>query len=120
MFSPRPDKNFSRIQVEGDSKLVIDYISKKCSISWRLKCIINVILSIASKFEVISFQCIFWEINFIADAVTSIGYRISSSQTWINALHAFNHNSFGLVVLGGSSVVFCLLLFPSLIEKTVF
>lgn len=107
MFSLSLDKDFSRIQVEGDSKLVIDYnINKKCSIPWRLKSIINVILSIASNFEVICFQRIFWEANFTADAVTSIGYRISSSQMWINAFHAFNHNSFGLVALGASSCSF--------------
>lgn len=49
------EKNFSRIQMGGDFKLVIDCINKKCLIPWCLKSIIKDILSIASKFKPISF-----------------------------------------------------------------
>lgn len=121
MFSSSLDKNFSRIQVEGDSKLVIHYINKKCLILWRLKSIIKDILSITSKFEVIIFQRIFRKANFITDTVTSIGHRISSSQTWINALPAFNHVSFGLVALGASSCSFLFVVVSFLsLKKNVF
>ena len=95
------ERNFSRIQVEGDSKLVIDCINQKCFTPWRLKSLMKDITSIASNFEAISFHHIYREANFTADAVTSIGHRITSSQTWnnglpLNALPAFNHDFFGL------------------------
>lgn len=95
------EKNFSRIQVEDNSKLVIDCINQNYFILWRLKSLIKDIISIALNFEAISFQYIYSEANFTADTITSIGYRISSSQTWnnglpLNALSAFNHDYFGL------------------------
>lgn len=44
-------QNIVKIQVEGDSKLIIDCVRNKCSISWRLKTIIKNIRWLASQFQ---------------------------------------------------------------------
>lgn len=46
-------QNLFKIQVEGDSKLIINYVLNKCSVPWRLKMIIKDIQWLAAQFQVI-------------------------------------------------------------------
>ncbi|XP_062021429.1 uncharacterized protein LOC133738002 [Rosa rugosa] len=91
--------NCRKIYVEGDSKLIIDSINKKCAPPWRLRTLVKDILSLASNFEAVSFSYVPREANFVADAVTNMGHRSSTPITWskklpFSALFAFNFDQF--------------------------
>ena len=51
--------NLTKVQMEGDSKLIIDCVLNKCSKPWRLKSIIKDIQILASQFQDIHFVHIF-------------------------------------------------------------
>ena len=68
----------TKIQVEGDSKLIINCVRNKCSIPWRLKALIKDIQMLASQFQDIQFRHIFREANFTADVIATIGHNHSS------------------------------------------
>ncbi|XP_062014664.1 uncharacterized protein LOC133731265 [Rosa rugosa] len=91
--------NCRKLYVEGDSKLIIDSINKKCAPPWRLHTLVKDILSLASNFEAISFSYVPREVNFVADAVTNMGHKSSTPITWsrklpFSALSAFNFDQF--------------------------
>ena len=60
--------------VEGDSKLVIDCIIGTCATPWRLKTMVQDIKQICEYFERCSFQHVFRETNFPADALANLGH----------------------------------------------
>ena len=62
------------INVEGDSKILIDCINNKGSIPWKISSIVRDIKILASSFNQISFIHIWREANFGADAVANIGH----------------------------------------------
>ncbi|PRQ28703.1 hypothetical protein RchiOBHm_Chr5g0005861 [Rosa chinensis] len=62
------------------SLFVINCIKRTCEFPWKLKYLI-VIKMLAS-----SFSHIFWEANFLADAVTSCGYNLHSLMIRINSV----------------------------------
>ncbi|XP_068312458.1 uncharacterized protein [Pyrus communis] len=75
-------KGLKKISVEGDSKLVVEAVVSKCSVPWRLMSIIEDIRCIANFFDCISWSHIFCEKNFVADAVTSIGFQFGNLHIW--------------------------------------
>ncbi|PRQ59821.1 putative transferase, protein kinase RLK-Pelle-RLCK-IV family [Rosa chinensis] len=75
-------KGVRKLQVEGDSKLVIDAITKKFSPPWRIQQIIEDIHNIASKFEDITFKHIFREPNFTAVACAHLGLNCNREKSW--------------------------------------
>ncbi|KAL6141054.1 hypothetical protein ACLB2K_059345 [Fragaria x ananassa] len=80
------DQGFSNIQVESDSKLVIDAINGRISTPWRLLKIIQDIRMIAMSFTSISFKYIFREANFVADAnIAHEGHLLPNGCTWMGA-----------------------------------
>lgn len=75
-----------KVQVECDSKLIIDCVLNKCSIPWCLKVIIKDIRHLAAQFQEIQFVQNFREANFTADAIVNIGHSSSTSETWDRCL----------------------------------
>ena len=74
-------KGLRRLQVEGDSKLVIDAVNGVSAPPWRLKKIIEDIRMLAQDLEAIHFKHIFREANFVADAIADLGHNCSA-VTW--------------------------------------
>lgn len=67
-------RNLKKIKIERDSKIVIQPILGKYNIPWRIKVIIEDIKWLASSFKSISWNHIYRETNFFADAITSFGH----------------------------------------------
>ncbi|KAM5582295.1 hypothetical protein ABKV19_002615 [Rosa sericea] len=78
------ERGHNRIEVEGDSKLVIDAVNKVVHPPWRLLKIIQDIQAIATRFNSISFRHIFREANFVADALANLGHNCTSGNVWTN------------------------------------
>ncbi|KAL6224535.1 hypothetical protein ACLB2K_003390 [Fragaria x ananassa] len=79
------DQGFSNIQVEGDSKLVIDVINGRISTLWRLLKIIQDIRMIAMSFTSISFKHIFREAKFVTDAIAHECHLLPNGCTWMGS-----------------------------------
>ncbi|KAL6178335.1 hypothetical protein ACLB2K_049853 [Fragaria x ananassa] len=79
------DQGFLNIQVEGDSKMVIDAINERISTRWRLLKIIQDIRMITRSFNTISFKHIFREANFVVDAITHEGHLLPNGRTWMGS-----------------------------------
>ena len=73
------DKGFSKIEVKGDSKLVIGTILGKVKTPWRLLSIVSDIRGLSSYFDVIQFKHIYREPNFVADAIAKLGHNCNRS-----------------------------------------
>ncbi|XP_024190243.1 uncharacterized protein LOC112194231 [Rosa chinensis] len=91
--------NCKKVLVEGDSKLVIDVINKKCSIPWRLRTLARDIVCLASSFDHIVFCYVPREANFVADAITHHGHTLKNPSTWkgklpLSELTASNFDNF--------------------------
>ncbi|BFG41450.1 hypothetical protein CerSpe_277240 [Prunus speciosa] len=71
-----------KILVEGDSKLIIDCVNNVVSIPWSISLLVQDIRVMSYYFEEISFQHIFREANFTADAVASLGHNFAPSRLW--------------------------------------
>ncbi|PRQ58228.1 putative ribonuclease H [Rosa chinensis] len=80
-------KGYKNVQVEGDSKLVIDAVNGKISPPWRLAQIINDIRKIICNFDSISFSHIYREANFAADACANLGHNYAMEKVWEKHLH---------------------------------
>ncbi|XP_062005578.1 uncharacterized protein LOC133722723 [Rosa rugosa] len=76
------DKGFTRLEVEGDSKLVINAVNGIVTPPWRLLKLIEDIRTIATSFSQISFKHIYREANFIADAIANLGHEAMSPLFW--------------------------------------
>ncbi|XP_061998960.1 uncharacterized protein LOC133716267 [Rosa rugosa] len=73
-------KGYKNVQVEGDSKIVIDAVNGKISPPWRLAQIINDIRKIVCNFESISFSHIYREANFAADACANLRHNYAGEK----------------------------------------
>ncbi|XP_024200511.1 uncharacterized protein LOC112203832 [Rosa chinensis] len=78
--------NITKIQVEGDSLLIINCINKVCATPWRIRSLIADITCLVAKFEAASFSHVFREANFVADLITSMGHDLSNPKIWINSI----------------------------------
>ncbi|XP_024190369.1 uncharacterized protein LOC112194352 [Rosa chinensis] len=78
--------NITKIQVEGDSLLIINCINKVCATPWRIRSLIADIICLVAKFEAVSFSHVFREANFVADLITSMGHDLSNPKIWFNSI----------------------------------
>ncbi|KAL6208936.1 hypothetical protein ACLB2K_019879 [Fragaria x ananassa] len=69
-------QGYQNIQVECNSKLVIDVVNGRSSTHWRLLKIIQDIKNIARSFYSISFNPVYREANFVAEAMTHEGHQL--------------------------------------------
>ncbi|PRQ56349.1 putative ribonuclease H-like domain-containing protein [Rosa chinensis] len=82
------ERGHNRIEVEGDSKLIIDAVNKVIHPPWRLIKIVQDIQDIATRFNSISFRHIFREANFVADALANLGHKCTSGNMWTNRVRS--------------------------------
>ncbi|CAL8105812.1 unnamed protein product [Prunus armeniaca] len=75
-------RGWRKILAEGDSKLIINCVNKKVVALWSINLLIKDIALLSSFFESCSFNHVFREANFTADAVTSLGHGITPSKLW--------------------------------------
>ncbi|XP_062020762.1 uncharacterized protein LOC133737169 [Rosa rugosa] len=66
--------NYLNVQVEGDSKVVIDAVLGRTHPSWRIAKIIQDIRHLASRFTTITFRHIYRKANFVADSIAHLGH----------------------------------------------
>ncbi|KAL6176330.1 hypothetical protein ACLB2K_052964 [Fragaria x ananassa] len=69
-------------EVEGDLKLVINAVNGVSTPSWRLLKLIQDIKTLSNSFEFVCFKHVFREANFVANALASIGYKLSNLCFW--------------------------------------
>ncbi|KAB2626098.1 ribonuclease H protein [Pyrus ussuriensis x Pyrus communis] len=79
-------KGLSCIVVKGDLKLVIEFIRGAYSPPWRLKSILEEIRWLAGFFYDICWKHVFREVNFLVNAITSIGYSVADFHVWDRTL----------------------------------
>ncbi|XP_004298099.1 PREDICTED: uncharacterized protein LOC101307008 [Fragaria vesca subsp. vesca] len=75
-------RGFKKVEVEGDSKLVINVINGVSAPPWRLLKLCQDIKSLRSSFEFISFKHVFKEANFVAYAIANFDHRLDNSCVW--------------------------------------
>ncbi|KAI5339698.1 hypothetical protein L3X38_018970 [Prunus dulcis] len=73
-------KGWRKVLVENDSKLIIDCVNNLVLVPWSISLLVQDIQLLSSYCEEISFQHIFREANFTADAVASLGHSLTSSR----------------------------------------
>ncbi|KAL6195302.1 hypothetical protein ACLB2K_030922 [Fragaria x ananassa] len=76
------ERGSTKIELEGDSKLVIDGINGTSDPPWRLLRLFHDIRKLSYSFEAISFKHVFREINFVANSLTNLGHRVESPSIW--------------------------------------
>ena len=76
---------YQRVQVEGDSKILIDCINNKCDTPWRIKTLVEDIKTIAANISKIDFRHVWREANFTADAVGQAGHS-TNVASWSSML----------------------------------
>lgn len=93
------NKGYHHIQVEGDSKMLIDSINGKSCIPCCIHILVRDIHHLATKCSAVSFHHIFREANFVADAVATAGHSVSNA-TWLHTLPSTASQAFLLDQLG--------------------
>ncbi|XP_050111741.1 uncharacterized protein LOC126590297 [Malus sylvestris] len=99
-----------KIMVEGDSKVVIDTVSGKCAVPWRIRFIVEDIKWLASSFELVEWNHVYREANFTKDVITSLGHNCIDLYIWdecipTQAKKALLYDSQGLGCLRGCSLI---------------
>ncbi|CAL2255073.1 unnamed protein product [Prunus armeniaca] len=79
-------KGWQKILVEGDSKLIIDCVNNLVSVPWSISLLVQDIRLLSSYCKEVSFQHIFREANFTADAIASLGRSLTLSRLWDRGL----------------------------------
>ncbi|KAL6211745.1 hypothetical protein ACLB2K_016968 [Fragaria x ananassa] len=75
-------RGITKIEVEGDSKLVIDVVNGVSTPPWRLLKLIQDIKTLSNSFEFVCFKHVFREANFVANALANLGHRLSNLCFW--------------------------------------
>ncbi|KAL6190194.1 hypothetical protein ACLB2K_036592 [Fragaria x ananassa] len=75
-------RGITKIEVEGDSKLVIDAVNGVSTPPWRLLKLIQDIKTLSNSFEFVCFKHVFREANFVANALANLGHRLSNLCFW--------------------------------------
>ncbi|KAL6228481.1 hypothetical protein ACLB2K_002431 [Fragaria x ananassa] len=76
------ERGYTKIEVEGDSKLVIDGINGTSDPPWRLLRLFHDIRKLSYSYEAISYKHVFREANFVADSLANLRHRVESHSTW--------------------------------------
>ncbi|KAL6225769.1 hypothetical protein ACLB2K_004618 [Fragaria x ananassa] len=76
------ERGYTKIEVEGDSKLVIDGINGTSDPPWRLLRLFHDIRKLSYSFEAISFKRVFREANFVANSLANLGHKVESHSIW--------------------------------------
>ncbi|KAI5322447.1 hypothetical protein L3X38_031519 [Prunus dulcis] len=79
-------RGWRNILVEGDSKLIIDCVKQEADPPWSICILIHDIKLLSSFCGHLSFNHIYREANFTADAVANMGHGLHSSKLWESGL----------------------------------
>ncbi|KAL6207964.1 hypothetical protein ACLB2K_018916 [Fragaria x ananassa] len=71
-----------KIEIEGDSKLVIDVVNEVLSPPWKLLKFVQNIKALSSSFKFVKFKHVFREVNFVANALVNLGYMVHNMNMW--------------------------------------
>ncbi|CAL9010563.1 unnamed protein product [Prunus brigantina] len=74
------NNGWHKVLIEGDSKLTIDCINNKISAPWNIHLLVQDIRLLSSYCEEISFQHVFREANFTADALANLGHSLNPTN----------------------------------------
>ncbi|XP_004292219.1 PREDICTED: uncharacterized protein LOC101302904 [Fragaria vesca subsp. vesca] len=80
------EKGVLKVEVEGDSKLIIDIVNGVCDLPWRLLKVVQDIKLLSCHFESIRFKHVFREANFVANALANLGHRVQISRLWVECV----------------------------------
>lgn len=89
-----PSPTQKSLIVEGDSKTLIDALTGKIGIPWKIKFLVFDILALACQFLSLSFHHILREANFITDSLANLGRSASPFLSWCNRLPLFSSTGF--------------------------
>lgn len=73
------------MNVEGDSKLLVDNTNLEITCSWRIQTTVEDIRRFIPILHISTFQHIKREQNFVADAITKIGHTTNSGLALLSA-----------------------------------
>lgn len=71
-------RQFRKIVVDGDSKIVIDAVARKCAVPCKIRTIVEDIICLALSFELIEWNHAYREANFTTNAITSLGHNYTN------------------------------------------
>ncbi|KAL6131184.1 hypothetical protein ACLB2K_069562 [Fragaria x ananassa] len=77
------ERGLTKIEVEGDSKLIIDVVNGVSHPPWRLLKLYHDIKCLSCSFESIRFSHVFREANFVANALANMGHRSDRCGLWV-------------------------------------
>ena len=80
------EKGFTKIDVEGDSKLVINAVNQVSAPPWRLLSLLQDIKLLGSSFESSSFKHVFREANFVANILANLGHSVDNYRVWLDCV----------------------------------
>ncbi|KAL6198815.1 hypothetical protein ACLB2K_028603 [Fragaria x ananassa] len=75
-----------KVEVEGDSKLVIDIVNGVCDPPWRLVKVFQDNKLLSCNFESIRFRHVFREANFMANVLANLRHRVDNSRLWVECV----------------------------------
>nr|XP_028960713.1 uncharacterized protein LOC114825849 [Malus domestica] len=75
-------RGWNYVEVDGDSKLVIDAVRGFCDVPWNLRSIIEAIRWCVGFSHDIKWRHIFKKANFVVDAITSVGFKKKELCIW--------------------------------------
>ncbi|XP_004292334.1 PREDICTED: uncharacterized protein LOC101294915 [Fragaria vesca subsp. vesca] len=76
------NQGLAKIEVEGNSKLVIDAVNGVSSPPWKLLKLVQDIKALSSSFEFVKFKHVFREANFVANALANLGHMVDNMNLW--------------------------------------
>ncbi|CAL8120807.1 unnamed protein product [Prunus armeniaca] len=93
-------RGWRNILVEGDLKLIINCVNQEADPPWSICTLIQDIKLLSSFCVALSFNHIYCEANFMANAVANVGHGLNPSKLWemglpLNCLVPFFFNLFG-------------------------
>ncbi|KAL6146073.1 hypothetical protein ACLB2K_056756 [Fragaria x ananassa] len=80
------EKGVLKVEVEGDSKLMIDIVNGVCDPPWRLLKVVKDIKLLSCNFESIRLKHVFREANFVANALANLGHKVEISRFWVECV----------------------------------
>ncbi|KAL6145612.1 hypothetical protein ACLB2K_056298 [Fragaria x ananassa] len=103
------EQGFSKIEVEGNSKLVIDAVNGVLTPPWKLLKLIHDIKFLSNSFEFVCFQHVFRETNFVTNVLANLGHMLSNLHCWeecvpSEASSALAFDIVNLGCIGGTSI----------------
>ncbi|KAL6203804.1 hypothetical protein ACLB2K_027503 [Fragaria x ananassa] len=75
-------RGFTKVEIEGDSKLVLDAVNGRSTPLWRIRKLCQDIKALRSSFKYVSFKHVFRETNFMANVFTNPDHRLENHRVW--------------------------------------